>query len=179
MELTKNTKWFLNKHLKKYSTSLIIQFSSVQLLSCVRPFVTPWITACQASLSITNSQSSLKFTSIESVMPSSISSSVVPFPPTLSLSQHQGLFQWAGSLHQWPQYWSFNFSISPSKEYSGLISFSMDWLDLSRVSLGDWRDSQESSPTPQFKSINSLALSFLYGSTLTLIKTCLVLVWVL
>ena len=65
--------------MKRCSTSLIIQFSSVQLLSCVRPFVTPWITACQASLSITNSQSSLKFMSIESVMPSSISSSVVPF----------------------------------------------------------------------------------------------------
>ena len=95
--------------------------------------VTPWTAARHASLSITISQSLLKLMSIGLVMPSSISSSVVPFPPTLSLSQHQGLFQWAGSLHQWPQYWSFNFSISPSKEYSGLISFRMDWLDLLAV----------------------------------------------
>ena len=64
---------------------------------------------------------------------------------------------------RWPMYWSFNFSISPSNEYSGLISFRMDWLDLLAVQ----RDSQESSPTPQFKSINSLALSFLYSPTLT------------
>ena len=53
-----------------------------------------------------------------------------PSPPAFNLSQHQGLFQWVGSLHQWPKYWSFSFSISPSNEYSGLISFRMDWLDL-------------------------------------------------
>ena len=64
---------------------------------------------------------------------------------------------------RWPKYWSFNFSISHSDEYSGLISFRMDWLDLLTVQ----RDSQESSPTPQFKSINSSAISFLYSPTLT------------
>ena len=63
---------------------------------------------------------------------------------------------------RWPKYWSFSFSISPSNEYSGLISFRMDWLDLLAV-----QGTQEFSPTPQFKSINSLALSFLYGPTLT------------
>ena len=68
-------------------------------------------------------------------------------------------------LHiRWPKYWSFSFSISPSNEYSGLISFRMDWLDGSPCSP---RDSQESSPTPQFKSINSPPLSFLYGPALT------------
>ena len=56
-----------------------------------------------------------------------------PSPPTFNLSQHQGLFQWVCSLHQWPKYWSFSFSISPSNEYSGLISFRMDWLDLLAV----------------------------------------------
>ena len=56
-----------------------------------------------------------------------------PSPPALNLSQHQGLFQWVSSLHQWPKYWSFSFSISPSNEYSGLISFRMDWLDLLEV----------------------------------------------
>ena len=86
-----------------------------------------------------------------------ISSSVIPFLPALNLSQHQGLFKWV----RWPKYW--NFSISPSNEYSGLISF-RDWLVWSpRCS----RNSQESSPTPQFKSINSSALSLLHSPTLT------------
>ena len=72
------------------------------------------------------------------------------------------VFSNVSALHiRWPRYWSFSFSISPSNEYSGLISFRMDWLDLLP------RDSQESSPTPQFKSINSSALSFLYSPTLT------------
>ena len=56
-----------------------------------------------------------------------------PFPPTFNLSQHQGLFQWVSSLHQWPEYWSFSFNISPSNEYSGLISFRMNWLDFLAV----------------------------------------------
>ena len=80
-----------------------------------------------------------------------------PSPPAFNLSQHQGLFQWVSSSHQ-----VNSFNISPSNEYSGLISFRMHWLDLLCCS----RDSQESSPTPQFKSINS-ALSFLYSLTLT------------
>ena len=84
-----------------------------------------------------------------------------PSPPALNLSQNQSLFKWVISSHQWPKYWSFSFNISPSYEYSGLISFRMDWLDLLTVSPRD------SSPTPQFKSINSLVLSFLHSLTLT------------
>ena len=85
-----------------------------------------------------------------------------PSPPTFNLSQHQGLFKWISSSHQVAKYWSF--SIVPSSEYSGLISFKMDWLDLLTVQ-SPYR--QESDPTPQFKSINSSALSFLYSPTLT------------
>ena len=85
-----------------------------------------------------------------------------PSPPTFNLSQHQGLFKWISSSHQVAKYWSF--SIVPSSEYSGLTSFKMDWLDLLTVQ-SPYR--QESDPTPQFKSINSSALSFLYSPTLT------------
>ena len=84
-----------------------------------------------------------------------------PSPPAFNLSQHQSLFQSVLSI-TWPKYWSFSFSISLSNEYSGLISFRMDWLDPCSP-----RDSQESSPTPQFKSINSSALSLLHSPTLT------------
>ena len=86
-----------------------------------------------------------------------------PSPPALNLTQHQGLFKWVSSLHQVAQDWSFSFSISPSNEYSGLISFRMDWLDLLAVQ----GTLKESSPTPQFKSINSSVLSFPYSLTLT------------
>ena len=104
-------------------------FSSVQLLSHVQLFATPWTAACQASLSVTNSQSLLKLMCIESVMTSTIQPShpvSSPSPPAFSLYQHQGLFQ-GQSIR------SFSFSISPSSEYSGLISFRMDWLDLLAV----------------------------------------------
>ena len=97
----------------------------------------------------------------EAIQPSHPLSS--PSPPAFNLSQHQGLFQRAIFSHQVPKYWSFSFSINPSNDYSGLISFRIDWLDLLAV----LRDSQESSSTPQFKSIHSSALSFLYGPTLT------------
>ena len=80
-----------------------------------------------------------------------------PSPPAFNLSQHKGLFYWSGLRNRQPKYWSFNFSISSSNEYSGLISFRIDWFDLLAV-----QGTQESSPTPQFKSINSSALSFLY-----------------
>ena len=101
---------------------------SVQLLSCVRLFVTPWTAARQTSLSITKPQSLLKLMSIESVMPSIQPSHPLssPFPPTFNPSQYQGLFKWVSSLHQVPKYWSFSFSISSSNEYSGLISFRID-----------------------------------------------------
>ena len=84
------------------------------------------------------------------------------FPPALNFFfQHQGLFQWADSSLQWPKHCSFSFTISPSSEYSGLISFRIEWFDFLSP-----RDSQESSPAAQLKSINSLALSLLYGPTL-------------
>ena len=104
-----------------------VQFSSVARR--VRLFVTPWIAACQASLSITNSQSSPRLTSIESVMPSShlILSSPSPAP---NPSQHQSLFQWVNSSHEVAKVLEFQLSIIPSKEIPGLISFRMDWLDL-------------------------------------------------
>ena len=86
-----------------------------------------------------------------------------PSPPALNPSQHQGLFKWVNSSPRWPKYWSFSFSISPSNEHPGLISFRMDWLDLLAVQ----GTLKESSPTPQFKSINSSKLSFLHSPTLT------------
>ena len=108
------------------------QFSSVQSLNQVRLFVTPWTAAHQASLSITNSRNLLKLMSIESVMPHpTISSSVVAFSSCLQSFPASGSFPM--SKFRWPKYWSFSFSISPSNEYSGLISFRMDWLDLFAV----------------------------------------------
>ena len=108
-----------------------VQSSSVQLLSRVWLFATPWITACQASLSITNSRSSLKLTSIKSVMPSSpliLYRPLLLLPPILPSIR---VFFNESTLHmRWPKYWSFSFSIIPSKEHPGLISFKMDWLDL-------------------------------------------------
>ena len=106
-----------------------LQFSSVQLLSCVQLFATLWSAACQASLSTTNSQSLLKLMSVKLVMPSS-NDMVAPSPSAFNLSQHQGPFQWVSSLHQVAKVLELCFSISPSNEYSGLVSFRMDWLDL-------------------------------------------------
>ena len=85
-----------------------------------------------------------------------------PSPPAFNLSQHQGLSNESALHNRWPKYWSFSFSISSSKEYSGLISFRMDWLDLLES-----KTLSKSSPTPQFKSINSSVLSFLYSPTHT------------
>ena len=140
--------------------SMANTFSSVQSLSWFWLFETLWTTACQASLPITNSQSLPKLMSIESVMPSNQFHPLLsPSPPAFSLSQHQVFSNESVLRNRWPKYWSFSFSISPSNEYSGLISFRIDWLDLLSV--------QGSPPTPQFKSIKSLVLSFLYGTTLT------------
>ena len=126
--------------------------TSVQSLSRVRLFVT-WIAARQASLSITNSPSLLKLISMESVMPSS---HLILCLPLLLLPSIK-VFSNESALHiRWPKYWSSSFSISPSNEYSGLISFRMDWLDILAV-----QGTLRSPPTPQFKSINSLVLSFL------------------
>ena len=106
------------------------QFSSVQSLSRVRLFATPWIAACQASLSITNSWSSLRLMSIESVMPSN---HLILCRPLLLLPPIPPSINESTLCMRWPKYWSFNFSISPSKEIPGLISFRMDWLDLLAV----------------------------------------------
>ena len=108
--------------------------NSVQLLSCVQLFATPWTAACQASLSITNSQSLLKLISIESVMPSS--HLILCRPLLLLPSVFPSIRVFSNELvlcSRWPKYWSFSFTISPSNEYSGLISFRMDWLDLLAV----------------------------------------------
>ena len=122
------------QYIKHIPSSGILQFSSVQSLSRVRLFATPWIAARQASLSINNSQSSLKLMSIESVMPSShliLCCPLLLLPPIPSSIR---VFSSESTLHmRWPKYWSFSFSIIPSKEIPGLISFRMDWLDLLAV----------------------------------------------
>ena len=106
-------------------------FSSVQSLSHVRLFVTPWTAARQASLSITNSQSLLKLISIQSVMPSNHLILCHPLLLLPSIFPSIWVFSKESVLPiRWPKYWSFSFSISPSNDYSGLISFRMDWLDL-------------------------------------------------
>ena len=108
--------------------------SSVQSLTRVRLFATPWTAACQASLSITNSQSLFKLMSIESVMPSNhliLCRPLLLLPsifPTIRVFLNESVLQ-----NRWPKYWSFSFTISPSNEYLGLISFRMNWLDLLAV----------------------------------------------
>ena len=135
-----------------------------QLLSSVQFFATSWATACQAPLSFTISWSLFKPTSIESVM-----SSNHPFlwhPPFLLPSIFLSIRIFSNeSAHciRWPKYWSFNFRISPSNEYSGFISFRIDWFDLFAVQ----GTPRESSPIPQFKGSKSLMLSLLYGPTPT------------
>ena len=115
-------------------SSLPIQFSSVQSLSRVWLFATPWIAAREASLSITNSRSSLRLMSIKSVMPSShliLCRPLLllpPIPPSIEVFSSESALRM-----RWPKYWSFSFSIIPSKEIPGLISFRMDWLDLLAV----------------------------------------------
>ena len=122
-------------HIHLQSLSIVQSiFSSVQSLSCVRFFVTPWIAARPASLSITNSQSSPKLMSIKLVMPSSHLILCRPLlllpsiPPSIRVFSNESTLRM-----RWPKYWSFSFSISPSKEHPGLIYFRMDWLDLLAV----------------------------------------------
>ena len=108
-----------------------VQFSSVQLLSHVRLFATPWTTARQASLSITNSQSLPKLMSIESVIPSNHLILCHPLLLLPSIFPSIRVFSNESALHiRWPKYWSFSFDICPSSEHPGLISFRMDWLDI-------------------------------------------------
>ena len=116
------------------TTKNIFQFSSVQLISHVQLFAIPGIAACQSSLSITNSRSLLKPMTIKSVMPSSHLTLcrplllLPPIPPSVRVFTNESALRM-----RWPKYWSFSFSISPSNEHSGLISFRMDWLDLLAV----------------------------------------------
>ena len=136
-----------------------VQFSSVHSLSRVRLFVIPWTAA---SLFITNSRSLLKLMSIELVMPSNHLILCCPLLLLPSIFPSVRVFSNESVLRiRSPKYWSFCFNISPSNEHSGLI-FRMDWLDLLAVQ----GTLQESSPTPQFTSVNTLALSFLYSPTL-------------
>ena len=139
-------------------------FSSVQSLSCVRLFATPWTAARQASLSITNSRSLPKLKSIESVMPSNHLILCCPLFLLPSIFPSIRVFSNESAYRiRWPKYWSFSFNISPSNEHSGLISSRMDWLDLLAVQ-GTLKSLLQA---PQFKSINSSALSFFYSPTLT------------
>ena len=148
---------FQSHHNPVVITTQIKCFRSLQSLSRVRLFTTPWIATLQASLSITISRNSLKLMSIKSVMPSrhlilgSPLFLLPQIPPSIRVFSNESTLRM-----RWPKYWSFSFCIIPSKEHPGLISFRMDWLD-----------SQESFPTPQFKSINSSALSLLHSPTLT------------
>ena len=145
------------------------KFSSVQLLSHVWLFATPWTAACQVSLSITNSQTLLKLMSIELVMPSNhlILCHPLLLPPSIFPSNR--VFSNKSVLHiRWPKYWSFSITISPSNEYSGLISLRMDWLDLLAVqgtlkSLLQHHSSKASSP--QLSAFFMVQLSHPYTTT--------------
>ena len=141
-----------------------IDHPSVQSLNCVWLFATPWIAARQSSLFITNSQSSLRLTSIESVMPSRhliLCRPLLllpPIPPSIRVFSNESTL-----LTRWPKYWSLALaSFLPKKSQGWSPSEWTGW-----ISLQSKGDSQESSPTPQFKSINSLALSLLHSPTLT------------
>ena len=133
-------KWKLNEGKKNtgkiangstYMLKGLCQFHSVQYLSHVWLFVTPWTSARQASLSITNSQSLPKLISIELMMPSSHLILCHPFLLLPLIFPSIGVLSYESALHiRWPKYWSFSFNISPSNEHPGLISFRMDWLDL-------------------------------------------------
>ena len=145
--------------------NIINKFSSVQSLSCVRLFATPWTAAGHASLSIPTPGVYSDSCPLSRWYHPTISSSVVPSPPAFNLSQHQGLFQWVSSSHEVAkvlefqlQHQSFQWTPRTDLLQHGLVG-----------SPCSPRDSQESAPTPQFKSINSSALSFFYSPTLTTI----------
>ena len=139
-------------------------FTSVQLLSHVRLFVTPWTAARQASLSITNSQNLLKLMFIKLVMPSNhliLCCPLLLLPsifPSISVFSNESVL-----CIRWPKYWSFSFSISPSNEYSGLISFWIQWFDLPAVQ----RTLKSLLQHHNSKTINSSTISLLYGPTFT------------
>ena len=154
--------WLKTKHIKIWADFSTLQ--SVQLLSHVQHFVTPWTAVCQDSLSITNSRSLLKLMSIKLVMPSNhliVWHPLLLLPlifPSIRVFSNESVL-----CIRWPKYWSFPFSISPSNEYSGPVSFRMDWLDLAvqrtLKSLLQYHSSEA--------SVLQKALSFLYSPTLT------------
>ena len=174
--IKKQRHYFANKgpSSQSYHCFIVKYVSSVQFsYSVMSDSVTPWTAAHQASLSVTNSQSLLKLMSIESVMPSSHLVLCHPLLLLPSIFPSIRVFSNESVLHiRWPKYWSFSFSISPSNEYSGLISFRMDWLYLLEIypcciqgciPLSP-RDSPGSSPTPQFKGSILWCSSFLLQS---------------
>ena len=141
----------------------------VQSLSHVQLFAAQWTATRQASLSFTNSRNLLKLHVHwinDAIQPSHLLSS--PSPPAFNLFQHEGLFQWVVSSHQVAKYWNFSFSISPSNEYSGLISFKIDWFNLLAVQ-GTLKSllQHHSSKASAFWTSWTSALSFLYSPTLT------------
>ena len=155
--------WFKQASLvEEYCGNSSVQFSCSVMSDSLWP---PWTAACQASLSITNSWSLLNLMSIELVVPSNHLMLCRPLllPPSIFPSIR--VFSNESVLRiRWPKYWSFSFRISPSNEYSGVISSRIDWFDLLAV-----QGTLKSSPIPQFKSISSLVHSFLYSPTLTFI----------
>ena len=144
----------------------MIPFGSVQSLSCVQLFATPRTAAHQSYLSITNSRRLFRLMSIELVMPSNHLTLFQPLllPPSI-FSSIRVFYNESVLCIRWPKYWSFSFRISSSNEYSGVISFRIDWFDLLAV-----QGTLKSSPIPQFKSISSLVCSFLYSPTLTTVR---------
>ena len=116
-----------------YSPHVKSTSNLVQLLSSVRLFAAPWTAACQASLSITNSRACSNSCSLSEWFHPAISSSVVPLSSCLQSFPASGSFLWVTLCIRWPKYWNFSFSISPSNEYLGLISFRIDWFDLLAV----------------------------------------------
>ena len=134
LEIQQKFRKYIKEPNKNSPTKISVQFSSVQLLSRVRLFATPWIAARQASPSTTNSRSSLRFMSIKSVMPSSHLILCRPLLLLPTIPPSIRVFSNKSTLHmRWPKYWSFSFRIIPSKEIPGLIFFRMDWLDLFAV----------------------------------------------
>ena len=137
--------------------SVLVCACVIQSLSHVQLFLRPWMIVQYVSLSLTSSWSLLKLTFIETVMPPN---HLIFYYPLLLPSIFPSIrvfFKWVSSSHQMVKYWSFSFSISPSNEYSGLISFRIEWFDLLAV-----QGTYESSPAPQFESISSSVLGLLY-----------------
>ena len=161
----KSVSFLLPEDKAEQQTECHSRFYSVQLLSRFWLFATPWTAAHQASLSITNSWSLSKLMSIESVMSSNRLILCRPLPLLPSIFPSIRVFSNESVLHiRCPKYWSFSFSISPSNEYLGLISFRMDWLDL-LAAQGTVKSLLQHHSSNA--SINSSVLSFLYGPTLT------------